>query len=125
MTEESLHQPLDCAFKSVQDVFALNIEQATEKLSEQGLGEYYKGAEFLAKIGQGDVLSIAFLKVMPWVGEFYGDGSIKKIVDFAYHKISRTPNKDAVEPFLNSFIDVIEHTNPDQLDEYLARTKAV
>ena len=120
MTEESLHQPLDCAFKSVQNVFDLNIEQATEKLSKQGLDEYYKGAEFLAKIGQGDVLSIAFLKVMPWVGEFYGDGSIKKIVDFSYQKISRTPNKPAVEPFLNSFIDVIEHTNPDQLDEYLA-----
>ena len=120
MTEESLHQPLDCAFKSVQNVFDLNIEQATEKLSKQGLDEYYKGAEFLAKIGQGDVLLIAFLKVMPWVGEFYGDGSIKKIVDFSYQKISRTPNKPAVEPFLNSFIDVIEHTNPDQLDEYLA-----
>ncbi|QKQ24208.1 nitric oxide reductase activation protein NorD [Candidatus Ruthia endofausta] len=119
MAEVSQYQPLNCAFNTVQRVFAANIEQATKKLSEQSLIEYYKGAEFLAKIGQGDALSIAFLKTMPWVGEFYGDGSIQKIVDFAYQKISRTPNKGAVEPFLNSFIDVVEHTNNGQLDEYL------
>ncbi|BAS68047.1 nitric oxide reductase activation protein NorD [Bathymodiolus septemdierum thioautotrophic gill symbiont] len=120
MVEIKRHKPLDCAFKTVQKVFDLNIDQAYKKLSEQSLGEYYKGAEFLAKIGQGDVLSIAFLKVMPWVGEFYGEGSIKKIVDFAYQNISRTPNKAAVEPFLNSFIVVIEHTENNQLDEYLS-----
>ncbi|MBC8493921.1 MAG: nitric oxide reductase activation protein NorD [bacterium] len=119
MSEATQHQPLDCAFESVQEVFTLNIDQAENKLTDHGLKEYYQGAEFLAKIGQGDKLSIAFLKVMPWVGEFYGDGSIKKITDFAYQKISRTPNKDSVEPFLISFIDVIEHTNADQLDDYL------
>ena len=113
------HKPLDCAFKTVQTVFDLNVDQAYDKLSEQSLKEYYKGAEFLSEIGQGDKLSIAFLKVMPWVGEFYGDGSIKKIIDFAYQKISRTPNKKAVEPFLNNFIVVIEHTKNNQLDEYL------
>lgn len=119
MSEISQYHPLNCAFNTVQKVFIVNIEQATQKLSKKSLIEYYKGAEFLAKIGQGDALSIAFLKIMPWVGEFYGDGSIQKIVDFAYQKISRTPNKDAVEPFLNSFIDVVEHTNNKQLDEYL------
>ncbi len=110
---------LKCAFNSVIDVFHKNIEHAHLKLTESDLKYYYKGAEFLAKIGQGDGLSIAFLKVMPWVGGFYGEGAIKKITDFAYHKISRTPNKDAVEPFLISFIDVIEHTDIDQLDDYL------
>ena len=110
---------LNCAFGSVIDVFHKNIEHAQLKLTESDLKYYYKGAEFLAKIGQGDGLSIAFLKVMPWVGGFYGEGAIKKITDFAYQKISRTPNKDAVEPFLISLIDVIEHTNADQLDDYL------
>jgi hypothetical protein len=111
---------LNCSFKTVLHVFNNNIEQAEQKLSSNLLEEYYQGAEFLAKIGQGDALSIAFLKTMPWVGEFYGDGSIKKITDFSYQKISRTPNKGAVEPFLNSFINVVEHTNSNQLDEYLA-----
>ena len=78
MTEEVQHKPLDCAFDSVQDVFALNIDQAVDRLSEVSLDEYYQGAEFFAKIGQGDKLSIAFLKTMPWVGEHFGDGSIKK-----------------------------------------------
>ncbi len=113
------YRELDCAFDSVTDVFHKNIGQAQLKLSESDLEYYYKGAEFLAKIGQGDKLSIAFLKVMPWVGEFYGEGAIEKITNFAYQKISRTPNKDAVEPFIISFIDVIEHTNSDQLDDYL------
>ena len=119
MTEEVQHKPLDCAFDSVQDVFALNIDQAVDRLSEVSLDEYYQGAEFFAKIGQGDKLSIAFLKTMPWVGEHFGDGSIKKIVDFTYNKICRTPNKLSVEPFLNSFIIVVDHINKDQLDEYL------
>ncbi len=110
---------LDCAFESVQEAFHANIENAIRLLSPTSLDEYYKGAEFLAKIGQGDGLSIAFLKVMPWVGEYYGDGAIQKVTDFAYHKISKTPNKAAVKPFLISLIDVIEHTNSDQLDEYL------
>jgi hypothetical protein len=120
MTEEVQHKPLDCAFDSVQDVFALNIDQAVEHLSEASLEEYYQGAEFLAKIGQGDKLSIAFLKTMPWVGEYFGDGSIEKITDFTYNKICRTPNKLSVEPFLNSFIIVVDHIEKDQLDEYLA-----
>lgn len=119
MTEEVQHKPLDCVFDSVQDVFALNIDQAVERLSEVSLDEYYKGAEFLAKIGQGDKLSIAFLKTMPWAGEHFGDGSIKKIVNFTYNKICRTPNKLAVEVFLNSFVIVVEHINKGQLDEYL------
>lgn len=114
------HYPeLNCAFESVIDVFHKNIEQAQLKLTDSDLKYYYKGAEFLSKIGQGDGLAIAFLKVMPWVGEFYGEGAIKKITDFAYQKISRTPNKNAVEPFLMSLIDVIEHTSVDQLDDYL------
>ncbi|MBT3276361.1 MAG: VWA domain-containing protein [Candidatus Thioglobus sp.] len=120
MTEEVQHKPLDCAFESVQDVFALNIDQAVEHLTVDSLDEYYQGAEFLSKIGQGDKLSIAFLKTMPWVGEHFGDGSIKKITDFTYNKICRTPNKPAVEIFLNSFIIVVDHINKDQLDEYLA-----
>ncbi|HIF47956.1 VWA domain-containing protein [Candidatus Thioglobus sp.] len=120
MTEEVQHKPLDCAFDSVQDVFALNIDQAVEHLSEASLEEYYQGAEFLAKIGQGDKLSIAFLKTMPWVGEYFGDGSIEKITNFTYNKICRTPNKLSVEPFLNSFIIVVDHIEKDQLDEYLA-----
>lgn len=120
IVDSAKHYPeLKCAFSSVIDVFHKNIEHAQLKLTQSDLEYYYKGAEFLAKIGQGDGLSIAFLKVMPWVGGFYGEGAIKKITDFAYQKISRTPNKDAVEPFLISFIDVIEHTNVDQLDDYL------
>jgi len=119
MTEEVQYKPLDCAFDSVQDVFVLNIDQAVDRLSEVSLDEYYQGAEFFAKIGQGDKLSIAFLKTMPWVGEHFGDGSIKKITDFTYNKICRTPNKLSVEPFLNSFIIVVDHINEDQLDEYL------
>ena len=120
MTEEIQYKPLDCAFESVQAVFALNIEQAVEHLSEASLSEYYEGAEFLAKIGQGDKLSIAFLKTMPWAGEHFGDGSIKKITDFTYNKICRTPNKPAVDKFLDSFIIVVDHIEKDQLDEYLA-----
>jgi len=119
MTDPSQTTQLNCDFESVQTVFALNIEQATEKLSKKGLKEYYDGAEFLSKIGQGDALAITFLKVMPWVGEFYGDGSIGRIVDFAYNNISRSPNKASVETFLGSFIDVIEHTKKEQLEEYL------
>lgn len=114
---------LNCSFSSVQMVFDKNIEQAQKKLSKNLLDEYYQGAEFLASIGQGDKPAIAFLKVMPWVGEFYGEGVIKKIIDFAYQEISRSPNKNALEPFLISLIDVIEHTDTTQLDEYLKLLK--
>ena len=119
MTNKSQPIQLNCDFESVQSVFALNADQATQKLSKGSLDDYCRGAEFLSKIGQGDALAIIFLKVMPWVGEFYGDGSINKIVDFVYEKLVRTPNKASAETFLGSFIDVIEHTNKDQLDEYL------
>lgn len=119
LTNQPLRRELICAFESIQTVFSLNIDQAQEKLSEQSLDEYYRGAEFLAKIGQGDKPAISFLKVMPWVGKFYPDGAIKKISDFSYQQIVRSPNKEALADFLDSFIDVIEHTTPAQLDEYL------
>ena len=46
MTEEVQHKPLDCAFDSVQDVFALNIDQAVERLSEISLVEYMRVLSF-------------------------------------------------------------------------------
>ncbi len=111
---------LNCSFNSVHNIFNKNIEQAKNKLSPVLLDEYFNGIEFLAKIGQGDAPAIAFLKVMPWVGEFYGDGAIKKITDFAYQKIIRSPNKEVLVSFLNSWIYVIEHNTNDvgELEKY-------
>ncbi len=120
MTKSLQPRQLHCAFDSVHTEFNKQIETARQRLSPTLLDEYYDGVEFFAKIGQGPSISITFISMMYWVGEHFGEGSIKKITDFSYQAIARSPNKDFLVDFLLSFMEVINHTKSDELDEYLA-----
>mgnify|MGYP006982477513 CR=1 FL=1 len=120
MTKSTQFRQLHCAFDSVHTEFNKQIETARQRLSPSLLDEYYDGVEFFAKIGQGPSISITFVSMMYWVGEHFGEGSIKKITDFSYQTITRSPNKDFLVDFLLSFMEVINHAKADELDEYLA-----
>ena len=119
MTKSSQSRQLHCAFDSVHVEFAKHIETAKQRLSPALLDEYFDGIEFFAKIGQGPSISITFANMMYWVGEHFGEGSIKRIADFSYQTICRSPNKDFMVDFLISLMEVINHTKSDELDEFL------
>jgi len=120
MSDTAQQRTLQCAFESVHTELSKNIDQAQKRLSPALLDEYFDGIEFFAKIGQGPSISITFASMMYWVGEQFGEGSIRKISDFSYQTICRSPNKDFLVDFLISFMEVINYAKPDELDEYLA-----
>ena len=120
MTDPTYERNLKCAFESVHLEFSKHIDTARSKLSRESLDEYYDGVEFFATIGQGDSTSIAFANVMPWVGAHFGKNSIKKITDFSYETIARSPNKEFLVDFLFSLIEVINYVKEDELEKFLS-----
>jgi hypothetical protein len=110
---------LDCAFNSVNEVFKDNVEIAKSILSDSLFEQYCKNTLFLARIGQGDKPSIAVLETMHFVGQYYGDGSIDKIIKYGYDIVSKSPNKKCLSAFIYSFKSLMEHTKKEQLDDYL------
>ena len=120
MTNHTDDRNLKCAFESVHLEFSKHISTARSKLTQESLDEYYDGVEFFATIGQGDTISIAFTNVMPWVGAHFGKHSIKKITEFSYETIARSPNKEFLVDFLFSLIEVINYTKEDELEKFLS-----
>ena len=120
MTRPAAPRKLQCAFDGIHTEFDKHIDTAREQLSVTLLDEYYDGIEFFSKIGQGISASVAFVHVMYWVGKHFGEGSIKKIQDFSYQTIARSPNKDFLPEFFFSLMEVTNHTEPEGLDEFLA-----
>ena len=120
MTNHTDDRNLKCAFESVHLEFSKHISTARSKLTQESLDEYYDGVEFFATIGQGDTISIAFTNVMPWVGAHFGKHSIKKITEFSYETIARSPNKEFLVDFLFSLIEVINYAKEGELEKFLS-----
>jgi uncharacterized protein YegL len=120
MTNPTDDRNLKCAFESVHLEFSKHISTARSKLTQESLDEYYDGVEFFATIGQGDTISIAFANVMPWVGAHFGKNSIKKITEFSYETITRSPNKEFLVDFIFSLIEVINYVKEDELEKFLS-----
>ena len=120
MTNPTDDRNLKCAFESVHLEFSKHISTARSKLTQESLDEYYDGVEFFATIGQGDTISIAFANVMPWVGAHFGKNSIKKITEFSYETIARSPNKEFLVDFIFSLIEVINYVKEDELEKFLS-----
>ncbi|MDQ7012096.1 MAG: hypothetical protein Q9M29_09765, partial [Mariprofundaceae bacterium] len=94
-------EKLGKTFPEVEAVFPECMADAMRLLSKAGCEAYIEGARFLGSLGRGAEPMLVFLEEAPQVAAILGEEAIGKLKDFAY-RISRTPNGNAIVPFLQT-----------------------
>jgi nitric oxide reductase NorD protein len=92
---------LDCGFPQIADVFEDCMVEAQTLLTPEGLNAYLKAGHFLGKMGRGVEPVLIFLQEWPQVAAILGEQALDAIME-AIHALTRSPNGDAIAPFLQS-----------------------
>ncbi|MBE7563724.1 hypothetical protein H7F10_12355 [Acidithiobacillus sp. HP-6] len=117
--EDYWRRHLDCAFSSVQAVFADCFTIAGAQWQEQELFAYVDAARFLCKLGRGAEPVMAFLEGWPEVVAAAGHDCIDPVLQWVA-KIQRSPNGDVIGLFFQT-LPAVTRALPNQtlLRDYL------
>lgn len=115
-----LRSKLKCSFAQIDDVFEDCSRDAQQRLSEQGVQHYLKGASLICMIGRGVEPVLQFLEVIPEMAERVGEDVILLISDSVW-EASRTPNGVSIPPFMATLGEASRRLgNLESIQEYLA-----
>jgi nitric oxide reductase NorD protein len=117
MNEEKLkiyRQQLKCSFEQLDDVFEDCMLEAVASLSEQGIEDYLEGASLVCMIGRGFEPVLVYLEEMPQVALKLGENTLE-LVSKTVWELSRSPNGNAIPPFLNSIAEVSRRLGSEEL----------
>lgn len=98
---DELRSQLSCGFEQLDTAFAGCMEDATARLSREGVRTLLDGASLICMIGRGYEPVHVYMAEMPTIGQDLGEEVIEKVSQ-AVWKMSRTPNGKAILPFLQS-----------------------
>jgi len=116
---EALREKLGRTFPAVDAVFDGLAAEALRQLQTKDVDEWLAAGKFLGSLGRGAEPMLAFLEEAPQVVDLLGEGAIDHLKDTAY-KITRTPNGDAIVPFLQTAVAAARRLEDiEQFDHYL------
>jgi nitric oxide reductase NorD protein len=119
MPDDPTRRTLETRFAKAQSVFGECLAHACRLLPESGVAAYVEGANAIARMGRGEEPILVFLEEMPQVAAQLGEEAIADAVEFT-RKLSRTPNSQAIVPFLQSLAAAGRHLESRKLfNEYL------
>lgn len=95
----ALRTKLKCSFTQIDDVFEGCMADAQQRLTEQGVKDYLKGASLVCMIGRGVEPVLQFLEVIPELAERVGEEIIPLLADSIW-EVTRTPNGVSIPPFM-------------------------
>jgi len=122
---EALREQLGRTFPAVDAVFDECASEAIRLLSDDGIQVWLVGAKFLGSIGRGAEPMLVFLEEGPRVAAILGESVLDQLKSFSY-QISRTPNADAIVPFLQTAAAAAARLeNMDLFNDYLQLIDAV
>jgi len=98
---EALREQLGRTFPAVDAVFDELASEAIRVLAPADVEAWLDGGKFLGSLGRGAEPMLVFLEEAPQVAAVIGDDAIELLKNTAY-QISRTPNADAIVPFLQT-----------------------
>lgn len=98
---KTYREQLTCNFKDLDEFFPGCMEEATQRLTAQGIKDYLEGASLVCMIGRGFEPVLVYLEEMPQVACQLGEETLT-LVSQAVWKMSRTPNGKAIPPFLQT-----------------------
>ncbi len=101
---EAYRSALSCGFKQIDPVFADCMAEATRLLSEKGVEDYLEGASLVCMIGRGVEPVLVYLEEMPQVASRLGESSLL-LISRTVWKMSRSPNGNAIPPFLQTIAE--------------------
>ena len=102
---ESWRAQLGCGFAQIDAVFADCMWHAHAKLSPEGLDDYLTQARFLGKMGRGPEPVLIFLQEWPRIAGLVGEDALSPVMA-AVRQINKSPNGDAIAPFLQALTAV-------------------
>ncbi len=115
-----LREKLGRTFPAVDAVFDELADKALHVLSEQGVQAWLEGGKALGSLGRGAEPMLVFLEEAPEVAGILGEDAIGRLKEFSW-RISRTPNGDAIVPFLQTAAAAARRLEDmEQFEAYLA-----
>lgn len=97
----ALRDQLGRTFPAVDSVFTACTQEAMRLLTAEGVQKWLLATKFLGSIGRGAEPMLIYMEEAPRVAEILGEPVLDQLKTFAY-QIARTPNADAIVPFLQT-----------------------
>ena len=108
-----------CNYSRVRELLPEALEEARQSLSEKGMAAIQEGIELLCLMGRGAEPVLVFMEEAVEVARHAGEESIYPVARAAY-QISRSPNAEAIVPFLQTIAAVARRLEaPRLLEGYL------
>ena len=116
---QAFRDTLKCSFKDLDAVFEDCMSCALAVLSNQGIKDYLKGASLVCMIGRGFEPVLVYLEEMPQVAKQLGESTLS-LVSQTVWDMSRSPNGNAIPPFLNTIAEAARRLGSEaQLKHYI------
>jgi len=116
---DELRALLTCGFEQLDVAFAGCMEDATTRLSPNGVTQLLDGGSLIGMIGRGYEPVQVYLEEMPLIAQSHGEIMIETVSQ-AVWKLSRSPNGKAILPFLQSLGEAARRlTSTDLFDQYI------
>ncbi|MFV1996783.1 MAG: nitric oxide reductase activation protein NorD [Acidiferrobacterales bacterium] len=116
---QAFRDKLKCGFKDLDDVFVDCMSGALAVLSTQGIRDYLKGASLICMIGRGFEPVLVYLEEMPGVAKQLGESTLSTVSQTVWD-MSRSPNGNAIPPFLNTIAEAARRLgSEEQLKHYI------
>ncbi len=110
---------LDSRFPQVAEVFEDCMAEALAVLTREGLSEYLDAARFLGRMGRGAEPILVFMEEWPSVAKAVGEDALLPVIE-AVRVMTKSPNGDAITPFLQTLAAVAcRQPSQEQLQYYL------
>lgn len=116
---QAYREQLKCSFEQLDDVFSDCLEEALAVFSDKGMKDYLSGASLVCMIGWGFEPVLVYLEELPQIVE-HSDESMLANISQCVWDMSRTPNGQAILPFLQSLPEAARRLgSKEQLQHYI------
>ncbi|WP_457668648.1 VWA domain-containing protein [Thiolapillus sp.] len=103
-----------CSYREVQAVLDDCLEEVSEILSPKGLEAFIDGLELLCMMGRGSEPVLVYMEEAAEVARHTGEKMIYPVAKTAY-QISRSPNAEAIVPFLQGIAEIARRLEASKL----------
>ncbi len=105
-----------CHYSKVRELLPETLTEARQMLSAQGLKAFVEGVELLCMMGRGAEPALVYMEEATEVARHAGEAMVYPVAKTAY-QISRSPNGDAIVPFLQSIATIARRLEEKRLLE--------
>lgn len=94
-----------CNYREVRTLLPESLAELRQQLSDEGVQAFVRGLELLCMMGRGAEAPLVFMEEAAEVAQHVGESMIFPVAKAAY-QISRSPNAEAIVPFLQTIAAV-------------------